>query len=112
MNSQLDITERARAMFRDASRRAVVPLTSREVDDLSQRVALALDARPDITAKLQEITSQMVFKPSNAVAAQMAMRLRYLLRAGDVEPLFNLPSLLDEQLNVLVFPVEQNKVAG
>jgi Zn-dependent peptidase ImmA (M78 family) len=40
------------------------------------------------------------------------MRLRYLLGVGDVDPLFDLPSLLDEKLNVFLFPIEQNKLAG
>jgi Zn-dependent peptidase ImmA (M78 family) len=112
MNSQLDTIERVRAMFRDAARRAVVPLTNIEVDDLSQRVLLSLDVLSNRAAKLKEVTSQVDLRPSNAVATQMTMRLRYLLRVGDVDPLFNLPSILDDELNVFLFPIEQNKLAG
>ena len=112
MNSQLGAVESAGAVFRDAARRAMVPLTTAEVDDLSQRVALSFDVRLKAAAKLKEITAQIVLRPSNAVAAELAMRLRSLVGAGDVDPLFNLPSLLDEQLGVLLFPVEQNKLSG
>lgn len=112
MNSQLGTVERAGAIFRDAARRAVVPLTTAEVDDLSQRVALSFDVRLKTNAKLKEIAARIVLRPSNDVATEMAMRLRYLLGVGDVEPLFNLPSLLDDQLNVLLFPIEQHKLAG
>jgi Zn-dependent peptidase ImmA (M78 family) len=112
MNSHSDTIERARVIFGDAARRAVVPLTSSEVDDLSQRILLSIDVRPNTAAKLKEVTSQLDFRPSNAVAMQMAMLLRYFLRVGDVDPLFNLPSLLDERLNVFLFPMEQSKLAG
>jgi len=112
VNSQFGIVERAGAIFRDAARRAVVPLTTAEVDDLSQRVALSFDVRLKTPAKLKDITAQIVLRPSNDVATELAMRLRYLLGVGDVEPLFNLPSLLDAQLTVLLFPVEQNKLAS
>jgi Zn-dependent peptidase ImmA (M78 family) len=42
----------------------------------------------------------------------MAIRLRQLLKVGDIDPLFNLPSLLEDRLNVFLFPIEQNKLAG
>lgn len=112
MNSQIGIAERAKAIFRDAARRAVVPLTGSEVDDLVQRVLLALDARPNTASRIREITVGTVLCPSSSVAAELAMRLRYLLGVGDVDPLFDLPSLLDEKLNVFLFPIEQNKLAG
>lgn len=112
MYSQLSTTERARAIFRDAARRVIVPLTSSEVDDLSQRVSLLLDVKSDATAKLKEITTNIVLRPSSSVATELAVRLRQLLSVGDVDPLFNLPSLLEDRLNVFLFPIEQNKLAG
>lgn len=112
MSSQLGIVERAGTIFRDAARQAVVSLTNAEVDDLSQRVALSFDVRSKPADKLREITSTIVLRPSNTVATELALRLRYLLGVGDVEPLFNLPSLLDDQVNVLLFPIEQNKLTG
>lgn len=112
MGSQTGIAERAKATFRDAAQRAVVPLTGTEVDDLVQRVLLALDARPEAAARIREITAGIVLRPSSSVASELAMRLRYLLGVGDIEPLFDLPTLLDEKLNVFLFPIEQNKLAG
>lgn len=110
MGLQLDTIARARALFRDAARRAVVPLTSGEVEDLSQKVLLALEAIPGATTKLKEISSQIVVRPSIGIARELAVRLRYYLNAGDAEPLFDLPSLLDKRLDVFLFPIEQNKL--
>lgn len=112
MNSGSGKVERAKALFRDAARRAVLGLTDVEVDDLSQRVALAFDALGGVAPSLDRITAGVVLRPSAELAAVFAARLRGLIGAGDVRPLFDLPSLLDERLGILMFPVGHEKLDG
>lgn len=112
MHSKLVSEENIRAVFRDAARRAVLPLDDGEVTDLTQRILLASDVRPDARTRLKEVTSQMRVRPSSDVAAALAARLRWSLGVGEVEPLFELPAMLDDQLNVLLFPVTQGKFTG
>lgn len=112
MNSKQGAEERVRAVFREAARRAVLPLEDSEMDDLTQRVLLSSDVRPGARTKLKEVTSQMHVRPSSDAAAEMAARLRCFLGAGDVDPLFDLPAHLDDRLDVLLFPVAQEKLAG
>jgi Zn-dependent peptidase ImmA (M78 family) len=104
--------ERAGAMFRDAARRAVLGLTNAEVDDLSHRVALAFDVLGNMAPTLDRVTAGLVLRPSAELAAVLATRLRGLMGAGDIYPLFDLPSLLDERLGRLRFPVGNNKLDG
>lgn len=112
MNSKQDAEERVRAVFREAARRAVLPLEDSEMDALAQRVLLSSDVRPGTGTKLKEVTSQMRVRPSSDAAAEMATRLRCFLGAGEVDPLFDLPAHLDDRLDVLLFPVAQEKLAG
>jgi Zn-dependent peptidase ImmA (M78 family) len=90
VNSYSEILEDARAMFSDAAQRAVVPLADCDIKALAQ----------------------ITLRPSNLVAIELATQVRYLLNVGDVNPLFQLPTLLADHLNILVFPIEQKDVAG
>lgn len=112
MNLHSDIGERAHNMFRDAARRAVMPLSQNEVNEFLQRIWLTLDNGKKTAAILKELTSRLDLRPSNAAATQMAMRIRQFLGVGKINPLFDLPTLLDEKLNVFLFPIEQSKLAG
>lgn len=112
LNSHSDMAERARKMFGDAARRAVVPLSQNEVNEFLQRIWLTLDNGTKTAAILKELTSQLDLRPSNAAATQLAVRIRQFLGVGDIDPLFHLPSLLDERLNVFLFPIEQSKLNG
>jgi Zn-dependent peptidase ImmA (M78 family) len=112
MHSKLSSEEHIRAVFRDAARRAILPLEDGEVDALTQRVLFTSDVRPDVSTKLKEIISQIRVRPSSDAAAETAARLRWFLGAGEVEPLFELPAMLDDRLDVLLFPVTQSKFTG
>lgn len=112
MSKQLNMIEPSRSLFREAARRAVLPLTENELDEFLQRVSLTSEINPNFASKLREITSQQDFRMNNATATEMAFRVRNFLGVDDVEPLFNLPSLLDDKLNVLLFPIKQDRLAG
>jgi Zn-dependent peptidase ImmA (M78 family) len=112
VNSKQGAEERVRGVFRKAARRAVLPLEDSEVDDLTQRVLLSSGVRPDARTKLKELTSQMRVRPSSDVAAETAARLRCFLGAGELDPLFDLPAHFDDRLDVLLFPVAQDKLSG
>jgi len=110
MSKQLSMIERSRSLFRRAARQAVLPLTENELDELLQRVSLASDINPGFASNLMEIISQQNLRISSATATEMALRARDFLGVDDVEPLFNLPTLLDDKLNVMLFPVKLDRL--
>jgi Zn-dependent peptidase ImmA (M78 family) len=87
-------------------------LTETDIDEIWQRVALSLDLSPEARIDLSGPIGDLTLKPNSNIAAQLAMRFRRHLRLGDVDPLFDLLEVLDRQLNVLVFPIDQDKLAG
>jgi Zn-dependent peptidase ImmA (M78 family) len=112
MSKQSNLMRRSQSFFREAARQAVLPLAENELDEFLQRVSLVADINPNFASKLKEIFPQQHFRLSTDLATEMASRIRYFLGVDDVVPLFNLPTLLDEKLNVLLFPIEQNRLAG
>jgi hypothetical protein len=112
VNSHSDSGERASKMLSDAAQRAVVPLSPDEINELSERICLTFETGAKTAAILKDLTSQMDLRPSNVAAAQLAIGIRQFLGLDDIDPLFHLPTLLDERLNVFLFPIEVNKLAG
>ena len=112
MDSQGGSTERGRLILRDAVRRSALPLTETDIDEIWQRVALSIDLLPEAWVDLSGAIGDLSFKPNSNIAAELAMRFRRHLKLGDVDPLFDLPEVLDRKLSILVFPVDQDKLAG
>src|ERR1044072_7459554 len=112
MEYSLDTLERARAVFRDAARRAALPVAASTIDALAQRVSLSLSVQLEASSKITKPSSDLVIRPSNMVATELAARTRHLLNANDVDPLLDLPSMVADQLNILIFPVAQKDIAG
>jgi Zn-dependent peptidase ImmA (M78 family) len=108
----LELLQSARAIFRDAAQRAVVPLASDDIEALAQKLSFSLSVRPSVTSKLGDAISQITLRPSTATAIELATQVRYLLNVGDVDPLFHLPTLLADHLNIFVFPIEQKSIVG
>jgi Zn-dependent peptidase ImmA (M78 family) len=109
--SPFNTPEEIRAVFTEAAQRMSLSIPDRDVEYLARRVSLSLHVQSS-ASKLSKLTSQMTLRPSIATAVDLASRARHLFAVGDVEPLLNLPSLLADQFNVVVFPVMQKDIAG
>jgi Zn-dependent peptidase ImmA (M78 family) len=112
MNLQLDQTDSIWDVFKAAARKTGLVLTTNDIEALAERVAISLLVQPNPTAKLNDLTTQTILPPSGFRAAALASHVRGALGVGDVDPLLNLPELLADQFNVLVFPLDQKSIAG
>jgi Zn-dependent peptidase ImmA (M78 family) len=91
-------------MFADAAHHASVSLKAAHLDNLAHTIAFAQRALPGLTTKLPNLP-RLGPRPFSAEGAyNLAIRFRQILGIGTVEPLLNLPEILCERFNILIFP--------
>ena len=102
----------ADGLLRKAAENAGAVLPAAEIETLALKIAFALNVQPQRESNVLSIAKGMTRSPSLALATSMALRVRDSLNVGDTDPLFDLPALLSEKLNVDVLLVEADRVSG
>ena len=83
-----------------------------DVQLLADRLDLALHVLKSPFSELVDLGSEISWPLSHALAEARASATRDALDADDVEPLFSLPGLLDERLNVFVLVTDGGLIAS
>jgi hypothetical protein len=97
------LLERSRNTFAIAADRSRVSLEGEHLDDLARTVAFTRRALPAFKTKLSNLSRFFPRQLSAKGAHHLARRFREGLDMGFVEPLLNLPQILCERFNVLIF---------
>ncbi len=104
-----DLRSRVRQVFQAAAERRDVTFSERTLQDLTSK---AISNAEIERGGFQRILSQGDFKPSNRLAVFLAEQIRRVLKVSDVEPLFDLPSLLIESLGIETIEIEESSICG
>lgn len=103
---QPDIFNKAHLLLSDASTRVGSPLRADEIEALAVRTGFCISVQRESKSRIEFIRHIKNGPSSLALATSIASRVRGVLNVGNIEPLFDLPILLDSELNIGVFPIE------
>jgi Zn-dependent peptidase ImmA (M78 family) len=98
------VFERARSLFATAAEHANVSLNAEHLDNLAHAIAVTQRALPGFTTKLPNLPRLRHRTRGTEGACNLAISFRQILEMGSVEPLLNLPEILCERFNILIFP--------
>jgi len=90
-------------MFATAADHSSVSLRAEHLDNLAHTIALTQRALPGLTTKLPNLPRLSPRPLSTEGAYNLAIRFRQILGIDSVEPLLNLPEILCERFNILIF---------
>jgi hypothetical protein len=104
--------DRIRAACQKAAVEAVLDANDASIELLVKRMDVALQVLKSPFPDLEELGEFLSWPLTNAAAAECGSRCREMLGAGDIEPLFALPRLLAERLNVFVMLIESDRIVS
>lgn len=99
-------------LFENASDRDSLPLSSNDIEQFAKRAAFALDIGARMSAGADRLLPKIALPFQVDDAARLAAQVRDLFEATDLDPLYQLPVLIDNVLGTILFTVDQRSIAG
>jgi len=104
--------DRIRTACQNAAIEAALDANDANIEMLVKRMDVALQVLKSPFPDLEELNEFLAWPLTNAAAVECGSKCREMLGADDIEPLFTLPRLLAERLNVFVMFIESDRIAS